>query len=243
MLSLSILLVAVATFFSTGVAHYTFPNLIHKGIQYPDYTYIRRTWNYQNYWPLFEVDSPILQCFTNSTVPNPGTLTVSAGDTVGFTVGGRIVHEGPLLFYMAKAGAGQTAASMAAHNGEEEVWFKISETKPVITSVPAKLELYKWPSYNASGVYVQIPPCLPTGDYLLRVEHIALHVAFEEGQHEFFGSCAQLKVVNGGDGVPNSYTIFPGAYSTDEPGLFLDIHRPWALPEKYQVPGPEVWSC
>ncbi|KAK6334513.1 hypothetical protein TWF730_003727 [Orbilia blumenaviensis] len=240
MLQFVALLVAFATFYTATVAHYTFPNLIHKGIQYPDYTYIRRTWNYESYWPLFDLTSPVLRCFTNGTVPNPGTLTVSAGDTVGFTVGGRIVHEGPLLFYMARAGFRQSAASMS---GSGEVWFKINETRPYITDVPAKLERQKWPHYNASEVHIEIPSCLPTGDYLLRVEHIAIHIAFDEGQHEFFGACAQLRVVNGGNGVPTPYTEFPGAYQSDEPGLFLDVHRPWSLPEQYEVPGPPVWTC
>ncbi|KAK6498241.1 hypothetical protein TWF506_004480 [Arthrobotrys conoides] len=240
MLSFITLAVAFATIISTTTAHYTFPNLLYKGVQYPDYTYIRRTWNYQNYYPLFDITSPVLQCFTSGSFPNPGTLTVSAGDTVGFTVSGRIVHEGPLLFYMAKAGFRQTAASIS---GAGNVWVKINETKPVVTDVPTRLELYQWPHYNASEVHIQIPPCLPTGDYLLRVEHIALHIAFEEGQHEFFGACAQLKVVNGGNGVMTPLTSFPGAYSSDEPGLLVDIHRNWTLPEEYQVPGPEVWRC
>ncbi|KAF3271916.1 hypothetical protein TWF970_010213 [Orbilia oligospora] len=240
MLSFLALTVAFATIISTTTAHYTFPNLLYMGTQYPDYTYIRRTWNYQNYYPLFDLTSPVLQCFTNGSFPNPGTLTVSAGDTVGFKVSGRIIHEGPLLFYMAKAGFRQTAASMT---GAGAVWVKINETKPVITNVPEELELYKWPYYNAAEVHIQIPPCLSTGDYLLRVEHIALHIAFEEGQHEFFGACAQLKVVNGGNGVPGPYTSFPGAYSSNDPGLFLDIHRNWTLPEEYEVPGPPVWSC
>lgn len=240
MSSLLTLTVALATFFTSTLSHYTFPNLLHNGIQYPDYTYIRRTWNYQNYYPLFDLTSPILQCFTNGTYPNPGTLTVSAGDTVGFTVGGRIVHEGPLLFYIAKAGFRQTAGSMT---GAGEVWVKINETRPIITDVPAKLELYKWPYYNASEVHIQIPPCLPTGEYLLRVEHIALHIAFNEGDHEFFGACAQLRVVNGGNGVLAPYTSFPGAYRSDEPGLLVDVHRNWSLPEQYEVPGPEVWKC
>ncbi|KAF3913554.1 hypothetical protein ABW20_dc0104439 [Dactylellina cionopaga] len=167
-----------------------------------------------------------MRCFQDTNIPNPGTLTVRAGDTVGFNVAGRIIHEGPLLFYMARAPFRQTAASM---DGSGPVWFKINETHPEIGTTPAPIETFDWPWYNATDVHIQIPKCLPAGDYLLRVEHIAIHIGFIEGQHEFFGACAQLKVTNGGFSVAGPLVAFPGAYQTDDPGLFVDIHADWVL--------------
>ncbi|EPS41803.1 hypothetical protein H072_4289 [Dactylellina haptotyla CBS 200.50] len=181
-----------------------------------------------------------MRCFQADDISDPGTLAVKAGDTIGFTVAGRIIHEGPLLWYMAKAPSFQNAASM---DGSGPVWFKINETHPEIDTTPAPLSTYKWPWYNASDVHIQIPKCLRSGEYLLRVEHIALHIAFLEGQHEFFGACAQLRITNGGAGTPGPLVQFPGAYSDDEPGLFLDIHDDWVQPEEYEVPGPAVWKC
>ncbi|KAK6539148.1 hypothetical protein TWF694_009392 [Orbilia ellipsospora] len=181
-----------------------------------------------------------MRCFQDDNIPDPGTITVKAGDDIGFVVAGRIIHEGPLLWYMARAPTGKTAASM---DGSGPIWFKINETHPFIRTTPAPLDMFAWPWYNASEVHLKIPKCLPSGQYLLRVESIALHIAFLEGQHEFFGACAQLKVTNGGIGRPGPFASFPGAYTDDEPGLFLDIHDDWVQPEQYDVPGPAVWTC
>ncbi|KAF3941947.1 Endoglucanase-4 [Dactylella cylindrospora] len=235
------LMVALAAFLPATFGHYTFQNLIYKGVTHPNYKYIRRTWNYINHFPLFDLDSTQMRCFEDVNVTDPGTLTVKAGDTVGFTVDGRIIHEGPLLWYLARAPLRQKAASM---DGSGPIWFKFNETYPEIGTTPAPIETFKWPHYNATDVHIKIPKCLPSGEYLLRVEHIAIHIAFLEGQHEFFGSCAQLKVTSGGSATigPN-FAEFPGAYKTDDPGLFLNVHEPWVQPQQYIVPGPPVWSC
>ena len=38
-------------------------------------------------------------------------------------------------------------------------------------------------------------------------------------------SCAQIKVVGEGKGVPGPLVAFPGAYKSDEPGLRVDIQH------------------
>ncbi|KAK6513064.1 hypothetical protein TWF506_009227 [Arthrobotrys conoides] len=235
------LVVALAAVLPTAMGHYTFPNLLYKGAKFPDYTYIRRTFNHISHFPLFDLNSTTLRCFEDENIPDPGTLTVKAGDTVGFTVDGRIIHEGPLVWYMARAPTGKTASTM---DGSGPIWFKINQTTPYIGTTPAPIETFKWPHYNASEVHIQVPKCIPSGEYLLRVEHIAIHIAFLEGQHEFFGACAQLRVTNGlGTGAPWPFAQFPGAYRTDEPGLFLNVHENWVQPDRYEVPGPPVWTC
>jgi hypothetical protein len=57
----------------------------------------------------------------------PDTLAVAAGSPVNFTVDSDIGHPGPLLFYLAKVPAGQTAATF---DGKGAVWFKIYEDGP-----------------------------------------------------------------------------------------------------------------
>jgi hypothetical protein len=67
----------------------------------------------------------------------------------------------------ASANRTETAASW---DGAGAVWFKIFSQGPNIS--PSGLT---WPSQGAAQVTTKIPSCIPSGDYLLRVEHIALH--------------------------------------------------------------------
>jgi hypothetical protein len=102
-----------------------------------------------------------------------GIQTVSAGSTVSFTIDPDIFHPGPLSFYMAKVPSGQTAATFT---GDGSVWFKIWEEHPTFTT-----DGMVWSSNGLTEATVTIPSCLAPGDYLLRVEHIALHSASSLG--------------------------------------------------------------
>jgi hypothetical protein len=89
-------------------------------------------------------------------------------------------------------------------------------------------------------VYATIPASLPSGDYLLRVEQIGLHVASTVNGAQFYLSCAQVTVTGGGNGNPSPLVSFPGAYSPTDPGLLIDIYYP--IPTSYTMPGPAVWQ-
>lgn len=132
------------------------------------------------------------------------TQTVSAGSTVGFSVDPAIQHPGPLQFYLAKVPSGETAATFS---GEGDVWFKIYEEHPTITT-----DAITFASSGLTTVSVTIPSCVAPGDYLLRVEHIALHSASSEGGAQFYLACAQLTVTGSGT-TTFSGVSFPGAYS------------------------------
>ncbi|KAJ8454125.1 hypothetical protein ONZ45_g19428 [Pleurotus djamor] len=86
----------------------------------------------------------------------------------------------------------------------------------------------------------QIPSSLPNGQYFVRVEHIALHGASTFGGAQFYISCAQIEVTNGGNGTPGPLVPIPGVYSGNEPGILLNIY--WPVPATYVEPGPAVWS-
>jgi hypothetical protein len=60
----------------------------------------------------------------------------------------------------------------------------------------------------------------------MRVEHIALHSASAVGGAQFYISCAQIKVENGGNGTPGPKVAFPGAYKATDPGIQLNIYYP-----------------
>jgi len=100
------------------------------------------------------------------------------------------------------------------------------------------VELIRVP--GASKVTVPIPKSLPSGEYLFRVEHIALHSAGSSGGAQFYISCAQIKVTGGGNGSPTGLVAFPGAYKASDPGIMINIYYP--VPTSYTPPGPRPWT-
>lgn len=85
---------------------------------------------------------------------------------------------------------------------------------------------------------VKIPSDIPSGDYLLRAEALALHTAGQAGGAQFYISCYQITVEGGGNANPATVR-FPGAYSASHPGIQVNIHGPLS---NYVAPGPEVYS-
>ena len=77
-----------------------------------------------------------------------------------------------------------------------------------------------------TNVSFTIPAATPSGDYLFRVEHIALHSASTAGGAQFYLSCGQITVTGGGSGTPAPLVAFPGAYKATDPGLLIDIYYP-----------------
>ena len=67
----------------------------------------------------------------------------------------------------------------------------------------------------------RIPPSLPGGEYLIRVEHIALH---KPGTPQHYVACGQLKVSGSGSGNPGPLVTFPGAYHKTDPGLAYNMY-------------------
>lgn len=77
---------------------------------------------------------------------------------------------------------------------------------------------------DQGSVGVTIPKNTPSGDYLLRIEHIALHGASQVNGAQFYISCAQITVTGGGSGTPAPLVSFPGAYKNTDPGIKVNIY-------------------
>jgi hypothetical protein len=197
---------------------------------------IRITENHYSHGPVTDVSSQSMTCYERDVGTGaPKTVAVKAGGKVSFTVDSNIGHPGPTHFYMAKVPAGKTAANF---DGKGAVWFKIYEDGPSGLGT-GKLT---WPSDGLTKVDVQIPSCVADGEYLLRVEHIALHGAGSVGGAQLYISCAQISV-SGGSGSLNTGALasFPGAYSATDPGILFQLY--WPTPTSYVNPGPPVVSC
>lgn len=94
------------------------------------------------------------------------------------------------------------------------------------------------PLLTTLQVDVKIPADIAPGDYLLRAEVIALHVAGGLNGAQFYPSCYQITVAGSGSATPAGVS-FPGAYKNTDPGILVDIH---AKMSTYIDPGPTVYA-
>ena len=91
---------------------------------------------------------------------------------------------------------------------------------------------------NGDAFTIKLPENLTPGDYLIRHEIIALHLAVTKGGAEFYPSCTQVRVGGSGSGQPNQTVTFPGAYSDTDPGIFDPTV--FDSDDNYVFPGPPI---
>ncbi|KAG8809007.1 hypothetical protein FRB91_006665 [Serendipita sp. 411] len=207
-------------------AHYRFTTLIVNGAATTPWQYVRQSNNSNS--PITDVSSTNLRC--NSGGASGGstqTATVAAGATVGFKLDQAIFHAGVLNVYMTKVSNAATADGSTG-------WFKIYQ----VSAVTGGGTIF-WPTDNATQFTFKIPSSISAGQYLLRVEHIALHSAASTNGAQFYISCAQLNVTGGGSASPSTVQI-PGVYSASDPGILINIYYP--VPTSYKQPGPAVFT-
>ncbi|KLU92589.1 cellulose-growth-specific protein [Magnaporthiopsis poae ATCC 64411] len=216
-------------------AHYVFPNVANGNQRTGDWQAVRQTTNWQSNGPLTDVTSRQLTCYELSPGrAAPQTINVTAGGTVSFAARSSISHPGPLSGWLGFVPQGKTAATW---DGSGSRWIKIFQDKPTVNG-----QGLSWPSQGKTTVNFEIPRCVPAGEYLLRVEHIALHSASSVGGAQLYISCAQVRVTGGGNEMPqNGMVAIPGVYKPTDPGLVVNIYYP--VPTNYRPPGPEPWKC
>ncbi|KAF8610278.1 hypothetical protein BDV93DRAFT_550115 [Ceratobasidium sp. AG-I] len=223
-------LAIVAAAATQVAAHYRWTSLIANGATSGAYVNVRQNTNYNS--PVTDVSSTDFTC--NAGGRSAGattTATVAAGSTIGFALDQAIYHVGVINIYMAKAPS--TAASF---DGSGNVWFKVYQ----LSAVTDGGKTIKFPSDNVTQVTFKVPSTLPAGEYLVRIEHIALHSASSYPGAQFYISCAQVKVTGGGSGKPSPLVALPGYYTGQEPGIKINVYYP--IPTTYVQPGPAVWS-
>lgn len=202
-----------------------------------------------------KISSPIRQISTTSPykdVNGPGmtcgrdakTASLIADVTAGSTIkmswedhpGDTWNHDlGPLITYMTKVPEGQTADKFNPSNAQ---WFKVSQAGIGSNGKWAQAALM-------SGAFhsVTIPKNIPSGQYIMRHEIIALHLADKRGGVEFYGNCIQFNVKGGtgGDNFLNGVATakFPGGYKLDDKGIHVNVFNKGF---KYTFPGPAVAS-
>ncbi|KAK4645469.1 hypothetical protein QC761_201700 [Podospora bellae-mahoneyi] len=202
--------------------------------------------------PVQNVNDQNMACGQPGSKSNT-VVNVNAGDRIGayfgHVIGGAqfpndrdhpiaASHKGPVQAYLAKVDNAATASS----NGQK--WFKIwhegfdqgSRKWGVDTVIQ-----------NQGWTYFNIPQCIAPGQYLLRVELLALHSANQQGQAQFYKSCAQINISGSGSFTPSQTVSFPGAYQANHPGILTSIYGLTGQPDNggksYSIPGPAPISC
>ncbi|KAL4242617.1 Endo-beta-1,4-glucanase D [Abortiporus biennis] len=174
-------------------AHHTLPDFI-------DWTFIRETANHYSNGPVTNVNDPEFRCYEldlqNTQAASTGTATVSAGSTVGFKAVSVLVDleswpiPNLILFYPTS----RTKQYTIPGHGMSIVLFSLHS--PAANSAQAGRQL-TFPSQNIQSFTFTIPKSLPSGQYLIRAEQIALHAATNYGGAQLYISCAQVNIVNG----------------------------------------------
>ncbi|KAG8908001.1 DNA repair protein rad2 [Tulasnella sp. 403] len=202
-------------------ARYTFPDFIAGSTVTTDWQYVRMTDNHYSQAPVTDVTSPLMKCYETNTASSTSTYTVAAGSTIGFKADQAVYHPGYLDIYMALA----TPTANTESAGSGAVWFKVYEEVPTYS----KSTGLTFPPQKQTFTFT-IPKSLPSGQYLVRIEQIALHVASTYGGAQLYIACAQINVTGGGNGNPGPKVAFPGAYTGYEPGILINIYN---LPANY----------
>ncbi|KAJ3501539.1 hypothetical protein NLJ89_g9293 [Agrocybe chaxingu] len=210
-------LAALAFFAHSASAHYIWTTLIAGSTT--SNAAVRQPINNS---PVTSVTSNDVRCNVNPS-PASETVSVAAGSTIGFKLDNTLYHQGPAAIYLGKA-----PGSVASWDGSGANWFKIAEWG-------ATFNPFQFTDFNANQLTTTIPASTPSGEYLVRIEQVGLHVA---GAPQWYISCAQINVTGGGSGNPMKVNI-PGYVPASDPGLTVNIYNP--VPTSYRVPGPAVW--
>ena len=119
---------------------------------------------------------------TDLTVKQPGDRTCTTE-----AIGG--AHYGPVQVYLTKVSDASTADGSTG-------WFKIfkDDWAKIAGSSDAAADNWGTKDLNTccGRMNVKIPSDIPAGDYLLRAEVIALHVAGSVGGAQFYMSCCMF---------------------------------------------------
>ncbi|KAF9053836.1 hypothetical protein BDZ89DRAFT_1098297 [Hymenopellis radicata] len=188
--------------------------------------------------PVKGADNSNINCGQDATAVT-GIAKGSPGDVMAFSWnsgGGNWPHNtGPIVSYLAKC----TNGDCTTFDTTSAEWFKIDE-QGFDSSTNAWVQQTVM---NGEPAYVTIPSTLAAGQYMVRHEIIALHLAQSDGGAEFYPSCTQLEVSGSQTGTAKSSeeVQFPGGYSDTDAGILVDAYSSKGT-TGYVFPGPAIAS-
>ncbi|KAK6819728.1 endoglucanase B [Apiospora arundinis] len=239
-----LLIGVLSTLAATVNGHTTFTTLYVDGQSQGDGTCVRMNMNgAASTNPIAGLGNSDMACGVDGGKAVSYTCPAGAGSTLTFEwrespnleSTGAIdkSHKGPCAVYIKQVG--DMATSTAAGQG----WVKIFDEG--YDSATGKWCTEKLMA-NDGLLSVRIPANVPTGNYLVRPELLALHEA-DKGDPQFYVGCAQVAIKGSTTGkldVPTDYSVsIPGHVKAGEPSVAFNIYQP-KFP--YPIPGPKVWS-
>lgn len=236
-------LVAAAAFAISAEAHCIFQELSVNGAKQGSLVGLRAPSDNN---PVYDVTSQDIICQKQGTTSSK-VISVNPGDKLGayfgHVIGGAQFpndvdnpiaksHKGPITAWLAKVDNAATASKTGLK------WFKIWEDTFDTSSKQWGVDHM---IANQGMVNFNLPQCIAPGDYLMRVEILALHSASKAGGAQFYMSCAQIKVGGSGTFSPSSTVSFPGAYQPSDPSIVVSIYGLTGQPDNagkpYNAPG------
>ncbi|KAF3932384.1 Endoglucanase-4 [Dactylella cylindrospora] len=161
----------------------------------------------------------------------PLSATVKAGGTITFNWDDwPSNYKGPTMTYLAYCSTG----NCVNEDPTTLSFFKIDQDGPHSDGTWASEALAQTGSYT-----ITLPSVIKSGSYLLRHEFVNLASASVSGGAQFYPMCANIKITNGGSTSPSPVARFPGAYSSSDPGILIDIAN-LLNPSSYVFPGPSL---
>ncbi|ROT38222.1 hypothetical protein SODALDRAFT_296792 [Sodiomyces alkalinus F11] len=218
-------------------AHYSWDKLIVNGQQRGgDWQYIRQ--HTRGYMPTKweEILRPDFRCNDNAlSGARTQVYTVRPGDRVAVRQAfgaNSMEHPGPTQVYLSRA-----PGSVQSYDGSGD-WFKVHQSLVCRQRGPNGFQTDAWCMWGENTIEFTVPSNIPTGEYLARYEHIALHGA-HGGEAEFYYACAQLRVEGtSASSIPGPTARIPGVYGTRDPAVNFSV---WNGPTRYpHIPGIAV---
>ncbi|CAJ2502784.1 Uu.00g101780.m01.CDS01 [Anthostomella pinea] len=217
--------VTAAALAAQGVSgHYIFETLNKGGVGGTPYEFVRRNTNYNS--PVTDLASNDLRCNVGgASGGNTSVVEMNAGDQFTFTLDTAVYHQGPTSLYMSKA-----PGAVEDYDGSGD-WFKFYDWGPTFSGGSATWAMQS--SYSGT-----IPKCIPNGEYLLRIQQLAIHNPGATPQ--WYIECGQVSISGGGSKTPSPTVKIPGAFKATDPGYTVNIYNNF---NSYTVPGPAVFTC
>ncbi|KAF2708738.1 lytic polysaccharide monooxygenase [Pleomassaria siparia CBS 279.74] len=170
----------------------------------------------------------------------PGALDVNttAGDTLKLQWNEwPVSHKGPVLTYLAACNG-----PCADAKKDTLQWVKIDQLGWLNSSGYEMLG-GTWGSdiliANSFTWTVKVPEHLAAGNYVLRHEILALHVANETDGAQAYPQCVNLQVGGLGGAKIDGGVFGTQLYKPTDKGILVDIHGKIG---GYEIPGPKLWS-
>ncbi|KDR72743.1 hypothetical protein GALMADRAFT_270683 [Galerina marginata CBS 339.88] len=200
-------------------------------------TSIQRPWS--SYNPIQDATDANLACNDDGTSSSLQlTATVAAGTKITAYWNQVWPHAiGPMITYLAQC-PGSTCTGVSAKTLK---WFKIDQAG-LLSGTAYSGTWASGQMINQNSTWTStIPTTVPSGNYMIRFETIALHSL----PAQMYPECAQITITGGGSLAPTAAQLvtFPGGYSNSDPGLTIDVYSNAAQTQTtYQIPGPPLYG-